>query len=144
MIAKLKNYFFSPTTTSGFAFDGALLILRLTFGLSMAFAHGLGKVPPHEKFVEVVAQMGFPLPVVFAWSAGLTEFLGGILIAIGLATRPSALFLAFTMAIAAFVAHADDPFQKKETAILYLAFSVAIMLLGSGKYAVDSFYRKSR
>ena len=119
-----------------------VLVLRAGFGLSIALAHGLGKVPPPEMFVNALGGMGFPCPACFAWLAGLSEFLGGLCIAFGLLTRPAASFLGFTMAVAAFVAHASDPFQKKEMALLYLTASFAILLLGGGRHALDKFFRR--
>lgn len=80
--------------------DLGLLLLRIGMGLAMAFAHGLGKLPPSDKLIEGVGSMGFPVPVVFAWLAALSEFAGGILIALGLFTRPASLFLAGTMCTA--------------------------------------------
>jgi len=71
-------------------------LFRAFIGLSMALAHGLGKIPPPSQLVDGLAGMGFPLPVVFAWLAGGSEFFGGILIAVGLFTRPAALFLGVT------------------------------------------------
>ena len=82
--------------------DVGLLGLRLFVGLAMAIAHGAKKIPPAERFVEGVAAMGFPLPEVFAWAAGLSEFAGGLLIAAGLLVRPASAFLLFTMAVAGF------------------------------------------
>ncbi len=87
--------------------------------------------------INGVTAMGFPLPVLFAWAASLSEFAGGLTIAAGLFTRASALFLGFTMTIAAFVAHAADPFAKKEMALLYLAACTLIFFCGAGKYSLD-------
>ena len=73
--------------------DIGLLVMRLGFGLIMALNHGLSKIPPADGFVDGVAKMGFFMPQVFAWAAGLTEFVGALLIAAGLLTRPaSAVF----------------------------------------------------
>ena len=80
--------------------DLGLLVLRLGIGLTLALAHGLGKLPPSDGFIEGTAAMGFPLPVLFAWAAALSEFLGGLLLAVGLATRPAAVFVSVTMAVA--------------------------------------------
>jgi putative oxidoreductase len=118
--------------------DAGLLLLRLFTGLAMALAHGLGKLPPSDRFVDGVAELGFPFPVVFAWAAGLAEFVGGLLLAAGLATRPAAFFVAFTMAVAAFGRHADDPFAVQERALLFLAISVAFLLIGAGRYSADA------
>lgn len=119
-----------------------LLGLRVFFGLSMAFAHGLGKIPPSQRFVEKIGSMGLPLPEIMAWAASLSEFVGGILIAIGLLTRFSAISLAITMFVAAFVAHGADPYTKKELALCFLTVSVFFAAVGPGKFSVDNILNK--
>ena len=122
--------------------DLGSLLFRLSIGGIMAFAHGLSKLPPAEQFVSGVESLGFPMPLYFAWAAALAEFLGGILILCGLFTRHAALFLGFTMAVAAFKAHAADPFNVKEMAILYLTACTLLFFQGAGKYSLDSVLRK--
>ncbi len=117
--------------------DGALLLVRIVFGLSMAFAHGVGKVPPSEGFTGYVGSLGFPLPGFFAWAAGLAEFVGGIFIALGLLTRVSGFFLLQTMLVAVFVAHIDDPFKKMEMGLLYATVALALSATGAGRFSVD-------
>lgn len=124
--------------------DMALTILRLFIGLTMAFSHGLGKLPPSEMLISGVAALGFPSPEFFAWSAGLAEFAGGILLAIGLLTRPAAAFVVITMAVAAFGAHAADPFAKKEMALLFLFSSLFFVLHGAGRWSVDHLITKKK
>lgn len=114
-----------------------LLIFRLYVGLAMAFGHGLGKMPPQSGFVGFLSSMGVPMPELFAWLAALAEFAGGLFIALGLATRFSSVMLGVTMAVAGFVAHAADPFAKKEMAFLYLASCVLLFAAGAGKFSVD-------
>lgn len=138
MVKKL----FSTVNSNDSINDFALLFLRLSAGLTMAFAHGLGKMPPPEMLVQGVGAMGFPMPELFAWLAGLSEFLGGLFLAIGLLTRPAAFFMAITMGVAAFVVHAADPFVKKEMALLYLFISAFFAIRGAGKFSVDRFICK--
>lgn len=133
---------FSTVNSNDSVNDFALLFLRVCAGLTMAFAHGLGKMPPPEMFVQGLTAMGFPMPELLAWMAGLAEFLGGIFLAIGLLTRPAAFFIACTMVGAAFIAHAADPFVKKEMALLYLFISVFFVIRGAGKFSVDRFICK--
>ncbi len=124
--------------------DVGLLILRVLTGLFMA-SHGYGKIFTEgrmEQFTEGVAEMGFPLPIVFAWSAALSELLGGLLLAAGLFTRYAAFLIFCTMTVAAFIAHGDDPFSVKEKALLFWTISLAVMFLGAGQYAVDRLIRK--
>src|SRR3989338_5873123 len=84
--------------------DIGLLWLRVLTGLGMAY-HGYGKVfgGSMDKMTEGVAAMGFPAPEFFAWAAALSEFAGGILLVLGLFTRPAALFILITMAVAVFI-----------------------------------------
>ena len=119
--------------------DGGLLILRVTFGSGMAY-HGFGKVFGGRMpgFIEVVANLGFPLPEVFAWAAGLSEFVGGILLILGLATRPASFFILCTMSVAAFGQHLHDPLREKELALVYLSAALCIFLCGSGRYGADT------
>lgn len=86
--------------------------------------------------------MGFPMPIVFAWAAGLSEFVGGLFLALGLFTRLSGFFIAFTMLVAIVGVHAADPFQKKELAFLYFFVATAFAIKGSGDWSIDSFLRK--
>ena len=121
----------------------ALTGLRVFVGLTMAFAHGMAKMPPPEQLIAGLGSMGFPAPVFFAWCAALAEFLGGLFLAFGLLTRPSAIFIAITMAVAAFVAHGADPFQKKEMALLYLATAIFFAIRGAGAWSIDAKISKS-
>jgi len=124
--------------TSPRGLDVALLILRAGFGLSLAFAHGLGKVGDLAKFTAGVAARGIPMPGVLAPAAALSEFLGGILLALGLLTRPAALFVFVTLCVAAFHVHGGDPFRKKELALAFALVALAVMLAGPGRFSLDA------
>jgi putative oxidoreductase len=93
LLLKFKLFLFSGETVSSNLANVVLLIARLGLGGMMAFAHGLGKLPPSDGFIAGVSALGFPLPVIFAWAAGLSEFFGSLAVSIGLATRLSALMV---------------------------------------------------
>lgn len=118
--------------------DLGLLLLRLIAGPALAFAHGIGKLPPTERFVAGVAEMGFPAPVLFAWAAGIAEFAGGLLLAVGLLTRPAAFLIVFTMAVAAFVRQAGDPFGEREAAVLHGSIALFYLIVGPGRLSLDA------
>jgi len=118
-----------------------LLVARLFAGLALAIAHGIGKVPPPRRFVEGVAALGLPSPEVFAWLSGAAEVGGGVLLAIGLLVRPAALAIAVNMSVAAFLAHAADPFRTREPALLYLALALVFVVLGGGRFSLDRRFR---
>ena len=124
--------------------DLGLLGMRLFAGLSLALAHGIGKIPPSERFIEGVGKLGFPAPTVFGWAAGLSEFAGGLLLAVGLFTRPAAAMVLVTMLVAGLGRHAQDPFKDKEKAFLYAAIALACLGLGAGRVALDQLRNRRR
>lgn len=131
------KFLFSNEKIASAKVNIGLLIFRIAIGLSLAFAHGFGKLPAPEWFVNMVQGYGFPMPVVFAWAAVLAEFLGGLFIALGLSVRVTSAVVAFNMAVAFFIHHGADPFAKKELAFVYLVSAIVLIFTGAGKYSVD-------
>ena len=150
----LKSLLFGGNGTGTILGDAALALMRLGTGLMIGFGHGMSKVfqpghfGPPEQFVQGVAKMGFPAPTLFAWLSALAEFLGGLLIAMGLLTRPAAAMLAFNMAVAAFITLLHAPFvsmqgPSKESALLYLLPCLLLIATGAGRYSFDFLWRRS-
>ncbi len=113
-----------------------LLLLRLGFG-GLMLTHG---IPKMMKILSGDFSFGDPIGIGEPASlvlAVLGEVVFPFLVIIGFKTRIAAIPVIITMAIAAFIVHAADPFGTKEMAILYLIGFTAIALLGAGKYAVD-------
>jgi len=113
-----------------------LAILRIGASALM-LTHGYGKL---LKLVNGES-FGNPIGIGATPSLFLTvvgEFVCPILIIIGFKTRIAAIPAAITMAVAAFVVHGEDPFQKKELALIYLLLFVVIALVGPGKYSIDN------
>lgn len=126
--------------------DLGLLVLRVLGGLGIA-RHGYPKVFEAgmiDKMTASAREMGFPVPVVFAWAAALSELLGGILLALGLGTRVAAFFVFVTMGVAAFVRHKADPLGDKEMALLYWTIALALMLTGPGGLSLDRMLGRER
>ncbi len=139
--------------------DIGLLVLRLA-GLYLAVGHGWGLVvglaSGQSRFVEGVAAMGFPAPILFAWAAALAEFAGGLSVALGLFTPWAAGLAAFTMVVAALgrhhaisqllswlgIAPATEESLKAwgnpELALAYLIILVGVALLGPGRFSIDA------
>lgn len=133
----LLKFLFGSGKYSGVAANLGLLIGRLGFGVMLALQHGIKKLPPSDRFIGGVGDMGFPAPVLFAWLATLAEFAGGLLMAAGLLTRPAAVVIAFNMCVAGLIRHAADPLQKKELAFVYLFFALTYLFVGAGRYSID-------
>lgn len=146
--------------------DLGVLILRLAGG-GLALAHGWGKVVSlsagqGDRLVAGVGALGFPAPGLFAWAAALAEFVGGLCVLLGLATRVAAAFAAFTMAVAAFGQHrahlqllakvgalavpADSlkAWGNPELALVYLSIFLAIAPIGAGRFALDALIGRGR
>lgn len=125
--------------------DMGLCFLRVIAGLSMMtifekFLPRDGIWGPQEWFVSDVAEMGFPIPLFFAWCAVLAEFFGGFLVLIGFLTRPATIFLGFTMFVAAFIHHDMDLFNKGIKATIFLGLYVSLFFSGAGRFSVDALF----
>ena len=115
---------------------GALL-MRLALALSMT-VHGYQKVVPHgalHHFTHYVATLG--LPYWLGYVSAFTEFIGGMLLVLGLLTRLAAALIAVNMLVAFFTVGLHEGFGIY-TYILALAV-IAIMLVfyGPGALALD-------
>jgi putative oxidoreductase len=138
----MKALLFGTARIPSLAANIGLTALRVFAGFSLMYAHGLGKMPPSEGFIQGAANMGFPMPWLFGWAAALSETVGGVLMAIGLATRPAALFVACTVGTAAFVRHAADPYARKELALLFFFTAVLFLCTGGGRFSLDRLIQK--
>ena len=92
-------------------------------------------------------RFGDPLglgPEVSLVLAVFAEFFCSILVMLGIGTRLAVIPLMVTMSVAAFIAHGDDPFGRKELALMYLVSYAVLLLNGSGKFSVDQLLRKRK
>jgi len=144
--------------------DAGLLLLRLC-GLFLALGHGWGKVSALATghaggFIAGVGGLGFPLPGLFAWAAALSEFAGGLCVALGVGTRVAAAFAAFTMGVAAFLRHhalqhllvavgamqASEETRRSwgnpESALVFLLVFTTLVLAGGGRFALERIWRR--
>ena len=73
--------------------------------------------------------------------AGILELVGGILILIGLWTRPTAFILSGEMAFAYFIAHAGSNFlpllNGGELAVIYCFVFLYFAFVGAGAFSID-------
>ncbi len=116
-----------------------LLIIRVGMGSYMFFGHGMGKL---AKFNDLAGQFPDPLGVGNQNSLLLVVFseVGcAILLALGFLTRLATIPLIITMAVAAFVIHAEDPWNKMEMSVLYLTVFTGLLLTGGGRFSIDEF-----
>lgn len=124
-----------------------LLVLRLAVGLIVA-AHGAQKLfgwfggPGIDGFAGVLSRLGIRPERPMAVLAGLAEFGGGLLVAIGFLNPISPLFMAGAMIVAIFAVHVPKGFWNTkggyEFPLTILSAGVAISLTGPGRFSLDS------
>mgnify|MGYP002776998123 FL=1 len=131
----MRDLLFSPDAR----WSAGLAFVRLVGGLLMA-RHGLDVFD-----AKGMAEMGdwlatdlhLPAGSVMAYLAKGSEFFGGLLVAVGLLTRPTALLVVVTMLVAAFGAHGDDVLGKGEHALLFGLLFAVFFFTGPGRWSVD-------
>ena len=118
-------------------------LLRIGAGL-LYMQHGaqklfgmFGGMGPNGGTVPLVSQMGL---------AGVLEFFGGLLIVLGLLTRPVALLLAVEMLVAFFQVHFPQggwPIQNKgELPLLFMLVWLFLAANGAGPGSLDAARRR--
>lgn len=126
--------------------DVGLLLIRGMVAVVFVY-HGSQKLfgafggPGLEGFAGMLGKMGLPMPHVQAVLAGSAEFLGGLALGLGLATRLAALPMVATMLVAAFMVH-GQAFGAQHNGMEYpltLALVLAgLVLTGPGVLSVDA------
>jgi len=119
--------------------DLAETILRVVAGLALV-THGASKIVNPFGAVEMVEGLGF-YPGAF-WSPLLsaTEFFGGILIAIGLLTRPAS-FAAMIVLLVTVWFHwitVGQGYSGAEKSILWAAIFLFFAIRGGNRHSVDA------
>lgn len=125
------------TKYSAGAFNTAMLLLRLGFGILMIM-HGYQKLVnfgslQHSfmNFMGLGSTISLAL-VVFA------EFFCSLFIILGLFTRAATIPLIIAMLVVIFKVNNGNVFLKAEDAPLYLTGFLVLLLVGPGKISVDS------
>lgn len=113
-----------------------LLILRLGIAGMMLGAHGIPKILNFSTLKDT-----FSDPIGLGSSASLVlaifaEVVCTLAVMVGFKVRFTVIPPLVTMLVAAFIIHADDPWGKKEFALLYAIPYIALLISGAGKYSV--------
>ena len=115
----------------------ALAVLRIMSGL-LFLAHGTQKFLSFPGGERAGSGLAFDNPGAYA---GLIELVTGLLIAIGLFTRPAAFLASGTMAAAYFMAHAPQGIwpvnNMGDAAILYCFVFLYLLFAGPGRYSLE-------
>ena len=118
----------------------AVSLLRMVAAL-IFLMHGATKLlgfPPSE--------MPMPPALSFMWFGGLLELVGGLLLLVGLGSRPVAFILSGEMAVAYWMFHAPQStfpsVNGGDAAILYCFVFLTIAAVGPGPWSIDAAIRR--
>lgn len=121
-----------------------LLLVRLYWGWQFAET-GWGKLHHLSHVTAFFTSLHIPLPEPTALFVSLLEFVGGILLAIGLGTRVLGFLLAFDMIVAylttdihAFATLLSNPDNfYGDAAYTFLIASLIVFIFGAGRFSLD-------
>jgi putative oxidoreductase len=92
---------------------------------------------------NILAKLGFPAPLAWAYGLGILEFLGGAMLALGCFTRPLAFCLVIEFIVITFFWNIrfgfgfTAPGGGFEYPLVLLVLYVAILFRGGGRYSID-------
>ena|ERR1035437_2815763 len=122
--------------------DKGLLILRVGIGV-MFMCHGFPKLTggpeTWTKLGGALSAMGITFaPGLLGFMAAISEFGGGLLLALGLLTRFACFFLLSTMVVATGTHLTNgDPFIKYSHALEAAILFFSLLFIGPGKISLD-------
>jgi putative oxidoreductase len=121
--------------------DFGLLAIRLLSG-GMMLTHGIPKFD--RLFGEGPVKFADPFglgPEISLAMVLFAEVGCSLLVMLGFKTRWATLPLLFTMLMAAFYVHGNDPFSDKELSLVFFTSFLSILISGGGRYSVDNWIR---
>lgn len=122
--------------------DFGLLAIRLLSG-GMMLTHGIPKFD--RLFGEGPVKFADPFGLGPEISLGMVLFAEvgcSLFVMLGFKTRWATLPLLFTMLMAAFYAHGNDPFSEKELSLLFFTIFLSVLISGGGRFSLDEWKKK--
>ena len=135
--------------------------LRLIVGYGF-MAHGYAKIlKGPERFVDILHAIGVPAPGLMGWATIIVELVGGLAILIGAFVPLVSVPMTAILLVATFTVHLPNGFSSiklqavtaagaqfgqpgYEADLLYLACLAALVMGGSGPFALDGLLAKVR
>jgi len=103
--------------------------------------HGMQKLLGGAAADKFVVALGLADPAPWAGAMGILELAGGIMLALGLLTRPVALLFTAELLAMIFAVHSHNGFAWSNGGIQYplllLALCLAALFRGGGRYSLD-------
>jgi putative oxidoreductase len=119
--------------------DLAETLLRLVAG-GFLVIHGAGKIVDPFGAVQMVEGLGFYPGIVWSPLLAITEFFGGILLAIGLFTRPAAFAATIVLLVTVYFhwIQLGQGFSGAEKSLLWAAMTFFFVIRGGNSQSVDA------
>ncbi len=125
----------------------APLLTRLVIGVAFHYT-GHGKLSNLQRTTDFFASLGIPFPHVNAVFVSTLEFVGGLFLALGLATRIFAALLSCSMIVALITSDGGEWLTKfpadltDVTSFTFLLFLIWLVLYGPGPISLDKLVSK--
>ena len=126
-----------------------LLLLRVGIGI-MFMIHGypklIGGPEVWAKIGGVLSTLGIGFaPTLMGFMAAISEFIGGLLLILGLFTRPACFFLFSTMVVATSMhINNGDSFGRYSHALEAVILFLSFIFIGPGEISLDEKFSKKR
>jgi len=119
--------------------EGAETLLRVVAGLALV-THGWGKITNPFGAAGMVESLGFYPGEFWSLMLAVTEFFGGILIAIGLLTRPASIAAMFVLLVTVYFHWIvrSEGYAGAEKSILWAAIFFYFAIRGGNRHSVDA------
>jgi putative oxidoreductase len=141
----IRDTYARATKTLNWLQSPLLLAIRLYWGCQFEL-DGWRKLHHLDQVTQFFASLNLPMPAQTALFVALVQFVGGILLAVGIGTRLVSLVLFVNMTVAFWTAEKDaflgvlsapDKFQAAD-AYNYWFAALLILILGPGLFAIDT------
>lgn len=120
-------------------------ILRIIVGLFMVY-HGLEVFDSNKmnEYSKWMVDLKLPAPAFMSYLGKSAELITGILLAIGLFTRPAAIVLAITMSFIAFFIGKGRIHMEDQHPFLFVLLALVFFFTGPGKWSFDGVLFRGR
>lgn len=123
--------------------DQAVLLLRVFLGLlfaSSGWSKVYGLFQGQTGTIEFFSSLGIPLAEVSAWTVGIIELVGGVLLIVGALLSISATLLGIIMVVAMFLTGVIGEFSLRTVVdhMIYIAGLLVVMFKDGHLFSLES------
>jgi putative oxidoreductase len=124
----------------------APLLLRLFVGFVLVYGtqDNVFHAERMAEFRDFLQSQGFPSPLACAYLSAYAQFLCGILLLLGLLTRPAAAVVVVNFVVALLMVHTKTPFNVNIAPLALLVGGLFFVLYGAPRYSLDAALARRR